>query len=596
MTDELAQDDELLREFVNESEEQLQTMEQDLLGLETRNDPETLNRIFRAMHTIKGTSSFLQFEVMVELAHEAEDVLNGMRRGEFKPGATMTDTMLRVCDRLRKMLGDVASRRPLEYNNRELIEQLKAVRETEVCLKLGEILTSQPVLEKAELRSALEESQKTGKKLGEVLVGRGVATPAHVEQALSKQGVPVVSVTDNATMRVDVRKLDLLVNLVGELVLERNRLSQLSHDLLSNQIDKDQLASALSSSAARLSFVTDELQTASLQTRMVPIEAVFRRLPRMVRDVAGALGKQVDLVILGQETEIDKAMVEQIGDPLVHLVRNAIDHGIESAERRVATGKNPHGTLRIEARPEGDQIVVCVTDDGKGIDADRVVKKAVEKGFVTADRARSLSKREALELVFLPGMSTAEKVNNISGRGVGMDVVRSNVKRLNGTVELESIPGKCTTVTIRAPLTMAILPVLLVEVGTEAYALPLRSVQETLRVSEENIHRVEGREVLCLGDRTHSVARLAKLFDVGGRSEPKLSSRAVVLAVGETRVALVVDKLLGQESTVIKSMGDLVRECPVIAGATIGGNGRVRLVLDPASLVAAAAGSKAGHV
>lgn len=595
MADELAQDDELLREFVNESEEQLQIMEQDLLGLESKNDPETLNRIFRAMHTIKGTSSFLQFEVMVELAHEAEDVLNGMRRGEFKPGATMTDAMLRVCDRLRKMLGDVANHRSLEYNNRELIDQLRAVRETEARPKLGEILTSQPVLEEVELQSALEESQKTGKKLGEVLVERGVATATHVEQALSKQGVPAVSVADNATMRVDVRKLDFLVNLVGELVLERNRLSQLSHDLLCKQIDKDQLASALSSSATRLSFVTDELQTASLQTRMVPIEAVFRRLPRMVREVAGALGKQVDLVILGQETEIDKAMVEQIGDPLVHLVRNAIDHGIESAERRVATGKNPHGTLRIEARPEGDQIVVCVMDDGRGIDADLVVKKAVEKGFVTAERAKSLSRREALELIFVPGMSTAEKVNNVSGRGVGMDVVRSNVKRLNGTVELESIPGKSTAVTIRAPLTMAILPVLLVEVGAEAYALPLRSVQETLRVSEENIHRVEGREVLCLGDRTLSVIRLAKLFDVGGRSETKPSSRAVVLAVGETRVALVVDKLLGQESTVIKSMGDLVRECPVIAGATIGGNGRVRLVLDPASLVAAAADFKAGH-
>ena len=595
MADELAQDDELLREFVNESEEQLQIMEQDLLGLESKNDPETLNRIFRAMHTIKGTSSFLQFEVMVELAHEAEDVLNGMRRGEFKPGATMTDAMLRVCDRLRKMLGDVANHRSLEYNNRELIDQLRAVRETEARPKLGEILTSQPVLEEVELQSALEESQKTGKKLGEVLVERGVATATHVEQALSKQGVPAVSVADNATMRVDVRKLDFLVNLVGELVLERNRLSQLSHDLLCKQIDKDQLASALSSSATRLSFVTDELQTASLQTRMVPIEAVFRRLPRMVREVAGALGKQVDLVILGQETEIDKAMVEQIGDPLVHLVRNAIDHGIESAERRVATGKNPHGTLRIEARPEGDQIVVCVMDDGRGIDADLVVKKAVEKGFVTAERAKSLSRREALELIFVPGMSTAEKVNNVSGRGVGMDVVRSNVKRLNGTVELESIPGKSTAVTIRAPLTMAILPVLLVEVGAEAYALPLRSVQETLRVSEENIHRVEGREVLCLGDRTLSVIRLAKLFDVGGRSETKPSSRAVVLAVGETRVVLVVDKLLGQESTVIKSMGDLVRECPVIAGATIGGNGRVRLVLDPASLVAAAADFKAGH-
>ena len=593
MADELTQDDGLIREFVNESEEQLQKMEQDLLQLEHNCDPEMLNRVFRAMHTIKGTSSFLQFDPIVELTHKAEDVLNAMRRGECRPTKVITDVMLRVCDRLRKMLDDVTNHRELRYDNQSLLAELTEARESGVHARLGGILASQPVIGEHELESALAEAQSTGKKLGQVLVEREIATPAHIEQALSKQGI-IASVTDNTTLRVDVRKLDFLVNLVGELVLERNRLVQLSRDAGTRGSSKEEIETALNSSATRLSFITDELQTASLQTRMVPIESVFRRLPRMVRDVAGTMGKQVDLVIRGQETEVDKTMVEQISDPLVHLVRNAIDHGIEAPEQRKAAGKAEHGTLTIEARAEGDQIVVCVTDDGKGIDAELVVKKSVEKGFVTAEQARALSRRGALELVFLPGMSTAEKVNNVSGRGVGMDVVRSNVKRLNGTVDLESEAGKGTTITLRAPLTMAILPVLVVEVGEEAYALPLRSVQETVRVQTKQLHRVEGREVLCLGERTLPVLRLGELFGVVGGE--KHDARAVVMVVGDKNVALLVDKLLGQESTVIKSMGGLLQECSTIAGATIGGDGRVRLVLDPGSLVEMTQSSKPGSV
>ncbi|MDT8066816.1 MAG: chemotaxis protein CheA [Terriglobia bacterium] len=593
MSDDLAQDEGLLREFVTESEEQLQSMEQDLLGIEGGSDNETLNRIFRAMHTIKGTSSFLQFDFIVELTHEAEDVLNAMRREECRPTAAITDVMLRVCDRVRAMLADVANHRELQYDNASLIVALKTAHEGANHVKLGGILSTQPVIEEADLNAALAESQSTGKKLGQVLVEHEIATPTHIEQALSKQGI-VASVSDNTTMRVDVRKLDFLVNLVGELVLERNRLVQLSREVSGGQISKEQMDGALNSSATRLSFITDELQTASLQTRMVPIETVFRRLPRMVRDVAGALGKHVELVIRGQETEIDKTMVEQISDPLVHLVRNAIDHGIETAEKRKAAGKLENGTLVVEARPEGDQIVICVADDGKGIDPELVLAKTVEKGFVAAERAKMLSRREILDLIFLPGMSTAEKVNNVSGRGVGMDVVRSNVKKLNGTVELESMEGKGTTIRIRAPLTMAILPVLLVGVGEEVYALPLHAVQETVRVENADLHLVDGREVLCLSGCTVSVLRLGEIFSVKGAQMQ--NCRAVILALGDMRIALLVDRLLGQESTVIKPMGEFLREAPSITGATIGGDGRVRLVLDPASLVETAKRSCAGRV
>lgn len=584
MSNELAQDDGLIQEFVTESEEQIQGMEKDLLALEHAKDAETINRLFRAMHTIKGTSSFLGFDLLVELSHHAEDILNAIRKGEASPTKAITNVLLLVCDQIRRMLRDVGEHRELQYDNQSLIEQMKVAREEKPTPRLGEILAAQPVVHPADLQAALQDAQSSGEKLGEVLIERGLATPLQVEQALTRQGV-TAAMAEHATMRVDVKKLDCLMNLVGELVLERNRLAQLSRELSTKQITPEQLDSALGLSTTRLSFITEELQAASLSTRMVPIEALFRRLPRMVREISSNLGKEVHLEILGQDTEIDKTMVEVISDPLVHLVRNALDHGIEPSEMRAAAGKNARGKLVIEAKPEGDQIVVAISDDGKGIDVERVIAKAVEKGFITGDRARSLSRKEALELIFLPGMSTAEKVNNVSGRGVGMDVVRSNVKKLNGAVELESRLGMGTTVRLRLPLTMAILPVLLVEANDETYALPLRSVQGTLRVAASQIHSIEGQEVLCLEDRSIPLLRLAELLDTPSVGRSEVHGKAVVIAIGDVSAALLVDKLIGQESTVIKAMGDFLKDTPIIAGATIGGDGRVRLVLDPAALI-----------
>jgi two-component system chemotaxis sensor kinase CheA len=436
MSNELAQDDGLIQEFVTESDEQLQRMEQDLLGLEHMSDSETINRVFRAMHTVKGTSSFLGFDSLVEISHHAEDILNAMRKGECSPTKSITNVLLLVCDQVRKMLRDVAQHKDLNYDNQPLIMQMKAAREEEQIPKLGEILSGQPVVHPADLEAALNEAQHSGEKLGQVLIERGLATPLQVEQALTKQGV-VAGVTERATMRVEVRKLDCLVNLVDELVLERNRLAQLSREFSSKQMPAEQLDTALGLATTRLSFITEELQTASLDTRMVQIEAVFRRLPRMVRDVSGSLGKAVVLEILGQETEIDKTMVEEISDPLVHLVRNALDHGIESAELRTAAGKEKEGKLTIEARPEGDQIVISVTDDGNGIDTERVVAKAIEKGLVTAERARLFSRREALDLIFLPGMSTAEGEQCFGSRsrnGCGPNE-REEAERDSGTGE-----------------------------------------------------------------------------------------------------------------------------------------------------------------
>jgi len=388
------------------------------------------------------------------------------------------------------------------------------------------------------------------------------------------------------TMRVDDQKLDELINLIGELVLERNRLVQVSKDLTAGRLTADKLESALTQSTARLSFLTEELHDAGLKTRMVPVDTVFRKFTRIVRDIAGNLKKEVELVIQGQDTELDKTMVELIGDPLVHLVRNSLDHGLETPEARVAAGKSSKGTIRLEAREEGDQIVISVSDDGAGIDPERVARKAVEKGLVSSERVRSLSKKEILEFIFLPGFSTREIANDVSGRGVGMDVVNTNVKAMNGTIELDSTISHGTCVTLRLPLTLAILPVLFAKVGDEVYGLPMRTVVESLRVQSDQIHTVEGREVIHLRDRTVPLIRLSRVLEVDIRNQkPPELCKAVIVSVGARRLALMVDDLLGGEETVIKPLDEFLRRATAVAGATITGDGMVRLLLDPAALV-----------
>jgi two-component system chemotaxis sensor kinase CheA len=478
-----------------------------------------------------------------------------------------------------------------EYALDSLIAELEiSQKSTEAPLRLGEILVSDRVIEPQVLQDALAEqaAHAEAPKLGELLVEKGVLSRAEVGNALVRQkqaSEAAAAAAASPTLRVDVRKLDELVNLIGELVLERNRLTQLSRDVALGRIQGEALESAFSQSTARLSFITEELQVAGLKTRMVPIETVFRKFPRLVRDVANTLRKEVNLVMRGEDTELDKTMVELISDPLVHLVRNSLDHGIEPPEIREAAGKQRVGTIVLAASQEGDQIVIRVEDDGAGLDPERVVRKAIEKGLVTAERARTLSTKEIFDFIFLPGFSTAEKVSDISGRGVGMDVVRSNLKKLNGTIGLDSRTGAGTTVLLRLPLTLAILPVLLVQVADEIYGLPLRSVLETARIRPEEIHNVEGSEVLRLRGETFPLLRLDRMFATV-RASAAAGSKVVIMAVGERRVALLVDNLVAQESTVIKPLGTYLHNCNTLAGATISGDGRVRLVLDPAGLLA----------
>lgn len=591
MDNDFAQDPALVNEFLVESEELLQRADQDLIALESApQEAELLNRIFRALHTIKGTSGFLGFDPVVRLSHRAEDVLNALRRGETRLTQPMMDALLKARDQLGRMLSDIREGGLKQYSMDGLLAELEAVQKPssmEAPLRLGEVLVSQGVLQPDDLQAGLrtQAADSRSPKLGKVLVRDGLASPADVGNALmaQKAAIPAADIAAQ-TMRVDVRKLDQLINLVGELVLERNRLAQLSRDVSVGRVPSQGLASTLEEFASRLSFLCEELQVVGLKTRMVPIETVFRRFPRLVRDVAHSLGKEVELVLSGQETEVDKTMVELIADPLVHLVRNSLDHGLEKPEVRSAAGKPRVGTIRLEARQQGAQILVGVSDDGAGIDPHRIARKALDKGLVTPQRLRGLSRREILDFIFLPGFSTAETLNHLSGRGVGMDVVRTNVMRLNGTIELDSRLGSGTAVWLRFPLTLAILPVLLVEVAEEMYALPLRSVLETVRFSADEVHMVEGSEVLRRRNEALPFLRLGALL--GTHSDvAEGAQKVVILLVNERRVALLVDRLIGQESTVLKPLSSFLHRGSSFAGATIRADGRVGLVLDPPGLL-----------
>ena len=598
MTNELSQDPSLVRDFLVESEELLQQMDQDMVALEAApRDAELLNRIFRGMHTIKGTSGFLGFDPVVQLSHRTEDVLNALRRGEAQMDRRCMDALLAARDQLGTMLRDIEQGGLKTYHLDPLLAELhEAQRRCAASPPLGEILVKRDVITSGTLGALLHEQAASPepRRLGEMVVKKGLATPVEVGDALVRQKEVAESAAAAQTMRVDAHKLDELINLIGELVLERNRLVQLSRDCSLGKLAHADLDSFLGQSSARLSFITDELQSAGLKTRMVPIETIFRRFPRLVRDVARNLQKEVRLVIQGEDTELDKSMVELIGDPLVHLVRNSLDHGLETPELREKSGKPRQGTIRLEASQEGDQIVIRISDDGAGIDPDRIGRKAIEKGLVSAERLRLLSVKEILDFIFLPGFSTAEKASDLSGRGVGMDVVRSNLKKLNGSVDIETHLGAGTTVRLRLPLTLAILPVLLVQVANEIYALPLRSVVETAQVDLRHVHRLEQSQVLRLRDETLPLIQLSQLFHtepvsecLPGSADRAFSRKVVILSVGEKRVALLVDHLIGQESTVVKPLGSYLHGCPSLAGATISGDGRVRLVLDPAGLLAA---------
>lgn len=386
-------------------------------------------------------------------------------------------------------------------------------------------------------------------------------------------------------VKTSVERLDKLMNLVGELVTDRNRLSQIRVEMTRGG-DVEDLLSQLGDAISHLSWITDQLQDEVMRARMVPVSQIFNKFPRLVRSVARDLGKHVDLQIEGQDTELDRSVIELINDPLIHLIRNAIDHGIEPPEERIAAGKAATGVIRLSARSEESHIVVTVEDDGRGIDPERIRAAAVSKGIIDAEAAQRLSDEEALDLIFASGFSTAKKVTELSGRGVGMDVVRTNVERLNGSVRVKSQVGKGTTFELRLPLTLAIMPALMVAVRGQTYAVPLVSVMTTLRVGRHEINNIMRRGVIRLRDRILPLISLAEFFGWGEEREQD-TCYVVALRLAETQVGLVVDHLLGQQEVVVKPLGYLMGDAPGIAGGTILGDGRVALIIDVPGLVQA---------
>ena len=542
---------EIVESFIVETKELLEKLDNDLVELEKRpEDLEILNAIFRYVHTIKGTSSFIGFEQMSELAHRFEDVLNKLRKGELKVRSDIMDVMLEAHDLLKVLLSKLEKKdlTPIEIEN--------------VILKLEKIA-------RGEVINRDEEATVEGEKFSTVNDGADV---------LQKVGSKVI----DKTIRIDVERLDELINLVGELVLGRNRLMQIISGVV-EKFEGEAATRELIDTVSQIEYLTSELQTVVMRARMLPIARVFNKFPRMVRDLAREMNKKVELLIYGEETEVDKSVIEYIYDPLVHIIRNAIDHGIESPEERIKVGKPEKGKIILKAEHEGNYIVITVEDDGRGIDPDKIRKRAIEKNLITEQEAMSISDKDILNFIFIPGFSTASKVTNVSGRGVGLDVVKANIMKLNGIIDLQSTPGVGTKFILKLPLTLAIIQGLLVGVAGEIFIIPLSSVVEVVRVKPDQVHSIKGREIIRLRDSILPLVRLEEIFNLKSNDHrEKRNFYIVVLGLAEKKIGLVVDALIGQKEVVIKSLGSYLKNVKGIAGATILGDGTVRLIIDVA--------------
>lgn len=613
---------EILEDFLVEAFELVEQIDHDLVELEANpEDLELLNRIFRVAHTVKGSSSFLNFDVLTKLTHHMEDVLNKARHNELKITPEVMDVVLESIDMMKTLLNsirdngndtaigldiapicarltaisegesldDVKVETKTEEKKEEVKEEPKAEEQLEVDVnKLSDDEVEAEIERLLKARKAEDQARRAEKKKAqEAPAATPKATP--VQNTPAEKKVPAVGggssgATMDQTIRVEVKRLDHLMNLIGELVLGKNRLLKI-YDDVEERYDGEKFLEELNQVVSQLSIVTTDIQLAVMKTRMQPIAKVFNKFPRVVRDLGRELGKQMELEISGEETELDKSIVEEIGDPIMHMIRNSCDHGIEDPATRLANGKPEKGTVNLKAYNEGNHIVVEIADDGKGLDADALKSKAIEKNLITEREADQMTDKEAFTLIFKPGFSTAAKITNVSGRGVGMDVVKTNIEKLNGVIEIDSELGKGTVMKLKIPLTLAIIQSLLVGTQEEFYAIPLASVLETVRVPIDDIYTIEGKNVLRLRDEVLSLVRLSDVFGVKQVLENTEQTYVVVIGVAESKLGIIVDTLVGQEEIVIKSMGEYLQNIQGIAGATIRGDGRVTLIIDVAAMM-----------
>ncbi|QPH93356.1 hybrid sensor histidine kinase/response regulator [Campylobacter concisus] len=630
---------EIMEDFLIEAFELIEQIDHDLVELEANpEDLELLNRIFRVAHTVKGSSSFLNFDVLTELTHHMEDVLNKARKGELKITPDIMDVVLESVDMMKGLLESIrdnGSDAAAGIDIKNICASLTQISEGEAPSAAPEVPAAAPApepvkepepvapaeeaapevsdaelskLSDSEVEAEIERLLKVRKAEDQARrASKGIApkSPEEIAPAASAapapapkpapsrerdadKKVPAASsssaVAQEQTIRVEVKRLDHLMNLIGELVLGKNRLLKI-YDDVEERYEGEKFLEELNQVVSSLSLVTTDIQLAVMKTRMLPIAKVFNKFPRMIRDLSRELGKQIDLEISGEETELDKSIVEEIGDPLVHIIRNSCDHGIEDPETRKAMGKPEKGLVQLKAYNEGNHIVVEIVDDGKGLDADMLKAKSIEKGIITEREADAMSEKEAFGLIFKPGFSTAAKVTNVSGRGVGMDVVKTNIEKLNGIIDIESEVGKGTVMKLKIPLTLAIIQSLLVGTQEEFYAIPLASVLETVRVPIDDIYTIDGKNVLRLRDEVLSLVRLSDVFGVNKVFDGGDQTYVVIIGVAEAKLGIIVDTLVGQEEIVIKSMGDYLQNIPGIAGATIRGDGRVTLIIDVGAMM-----------
>ncbi len=650
---------EIMEDFLIEAFEMNEQLDQDLVELEHNpEDLDLLNRIFRVAHTIKGSSSFLNLNILTHLTHNMEDVLNRARKGEIKITPDIMDVVLRSIDLMKTLLVTIrdtgsdtnngkeneieeavkqlqaitsqnlegtketsgAKETPKEEAKEEAKEEIKEKAKEEV--KANKTPTTEnpasdnPLADEPDLDYANMSAEEVEAEIERLLNKRQEAdkerraqkkqeakqevtptkeppktetpkapkteTKAKAKADTEENKAPSIGVEQ--TVRVDVRRLDHLMNLIGELVLGKNRLIRIYSDV-EERYDGEKFLEELNQVVSSISAVTTDLQLAVMKTRMQPVGKVFNKFPRMVRDLSRELGKSIELIIEGEETELDKSIVEEIGDPLIHIIRNSCDHGIEPLEERRKLNKPETGKVQLSAYNEGNHIVIKISDDGKGLDPVMLKEKAVEKGVISERDAEGMSDREAFNLIFKPGFSTAKVVSNVSGRGVGMDVVKTNIEKLNGIIEIDSEVGVGTTQKLKIPLTLAIIQALLVGVQEEYYAIPLSSVLETVRISQDEIYTVDGKSVLRLRDEVLSLVRLSDIFKVDAILESNSDVYVVIIGLADQKIGVIVDYLIGQEEVVIKSLGYYLKNTRGIAGATVRGDGKITLIVDVGAMM-----------
>ncbi|MFP6139117.1 chemotaxis histidine kinase/response regulator CheAY2 [Helicobacter pylori] len=644
---------EIMEDFLIEAFEMNEQLDQDLVELEHNpEDLDLLNRIFRVAHTIKGSSSFLNLNILTHLTHNMEDVLNRARKGEIKITPDIMDVVLRSIDLMKTLLVTIRDTGSDTNNGKEneieeAVKQLQAItsqnlegaketsgtkeapqkevkeeakeenKENKAKAPTAENLTSDnPLADEPDLDYANMSAEEVEAEIERLLNKRQEAdkerraqkkqeakqevtptkeppktetpkapkteTKAKAKADTEENKAPSIGVEQ--TVRVDVRRLDHLMNLIGELVLGKNRLIRIYSDV-EERYDGEKFLEELNQVVSSISAVTTDLQLAVMKTRMQPVGKVFNKFPRMVRDLSRELGKSIELIIEGEETELDKSIVEEIGDPLIHIIRNSCDHGIEPLEERRRLNKPETGKVQLSAYNEGNHIVIKISDDGKGLDPVMLKEKAIEKGVISERDAEGMSDREAFNLIFKPGFSTAKVVSNVSGRGVGMDVVKTNIEKLNGIIEIDSEVGVGTTQKLKIPLTLAIIQALLVGVQEEYYAIPLSSVLETVRISQDEIYTVDGKSVLRLRDEVLSLVRLSDIFKVDAILESNSDVYVVIIGLADQKIGVIVDYLIGQEEVVIKSLGYYLKNTRGIAGATVRGDGKITLIVDVGAMM-----------